>query len=73
MNSFSGSDVTRTFAQASAQCDPRDSSTLLTDKDSNSFSSLLGFLTYFLVGLVCLFGTLLFYFNADRKKINREE
>lgn len=61
------------FAQAAAKSDPRDFSALLTDKVTNSFSSLLGFLAYFLVCLVCLSGTLLFYSNADRKKINREE
>lgn len=61
------------FAQAAAKSDPKQFSALLTDKVSNSFSSLLGFLAYFLVSLVCFSGTLLFYFNADRKKINREE
>lgn len=60
------------FSQAVVQCSPRDSSTLLRDKDSNS-SSLLFFLAYFLIFIVCLHATLLFHFNTDKKKINREE
>lgn len=61
------------FSQAVVQCSPRDSSTLLRDKDSNCFSSLLFFLAYFLIFIVCLHATLLFHFNIVKKKINREE
>lgn len=42
-------------AQAAAQCDPKDSSALLTDRDSNSFLPYWAFLLIFLFVLfVCL-------------------